>query len=136
MARRKLDEINRQKLEEAERRRLKPIKAFSLNIANFGVNEYSLTEKAREEIRKQAKEIRQFDFRKITVEGHTDSTGSEETNERLSRQRAESVYREFMLNGIPAEKINFVGFGSSMPIDTNATKEGRERNRRTEIFVE
>jgi predicted outer membrane repeat protein len=127
----------RKKQEEAKARREKEnIKSFKMNAANFETNKYDLKEKAKEDIAKIAKEIKKYKYTKITIEGHTDSTGSDETNKRLSRQRARSVYDEFILNGIKKEKLEYIGFSSRMPIKTNKTKEGRAANRRTEIFVE
>ncbi|MDR2191376.1 MAG: autotransporter domain-containing protein [Endomicrobium sp.] len=131
------EKITEKKLEQAQERREKPIiKSYRLNIANFRTNEYDLTKEAQETIKSQAKEIREYDYKKITIEGHTDSTGTDEINIKLSRNRAEVVYKEFLLNGIPVEKIGFIGFAATIPIDTNKTKEGRAANRRTEIFVE
>jgi outer membrane protein OmpA-like peptidoglycan-associated protein len=135
--RKEREAINREKLREAQgRRESKAIKSYRLNIANFGINEYELTKEAKETIKKQAKEIRENEYKKITVEGHSDSIGQEEVNNRISRKRGEEVYKEFLLNGIPAGKISYIGFGARMPIDANTTKEGRAANRRTEIFVE
>ncbi|MDR2426762.1 MAG: OmpA family protein, partial [Endomicrobium sp.] len=133
----KEEEITKEKVEGAIERRQKPmIKKYKLNVANFGLNEYSLTNKAKQIIAQEAKEIRKYDYTLITVEGHTDSTGREEINEKISRSRAQSVYKEFLLNGIPAGKIGFIGYGSRVPIATNAAEEGRAANRRTEIYVE
>ncbi|MDR2191565.1 MAG: OmpA family protein [Endomicrobium sp.] len=135
--RKQREAITERNLQQAQERRKKPIiKAYKLNIAKFGINEYELTEEAVGIIKQQAKEIREYDYKKITVEGHSDTTGTDEINNKLSRKRGEVVYKEFLLNGIPVEKIGFIGFGSKMPIDTNKTKEGRAANRRTEIFVE
>jgi outer membrane protein OmpA-like peptidoglycan-associated protein len=133
----KAEEINKIKIDEAQVRREKPvIKSYRLNIANFGTNEYELTQEAKETIKRQAKEIREDESKMITVEGHADSIGTDEINKKISRKRGECVYKEFLLNGIASEKINYIGFGSAMPIDTNKTEEGRAANRRTEIFVE
>jgi OOP family OmpA-OmpF porin len=69
----------------------------------------------------------------VQVEGHTDSTGSEQYNQALSERRAESVRRYFVDAGIPASIITAVGFGEGSPVDTNATAEGRANNRRVVI---
>jgi outer membrane protein OmpA-like peptidoglycan-associated protein len=131
------EEITQAQLNAAQERRQKPIiKSYKINIANFESNEYNLTAKAKEIIKSQAKEISEFEYKKITIEGHADITGTDAINDKLSRERARSVYKEFLLNGIPAEKTNYIGFGSRIPIDSNKTKSGRAANRRTEIFVE
>ena len=95
-----------------------------------------MSEEGKEEIRKRAREIRQKGYKKITVEGHTDATGAEEINARLSLKRAKAVYRELLLSGLSARKMSYMGFGSRMPIESNETKTGRAANRRTEIYVE
>ncbi|MDR1941280.1 MAG: autotransporter domain-containing protein [Endomicrobium sp.] len=131
------ESANQEKIEAAQERRMQPtIKSYRLNVANFETNGYELTQAAKEIIKKRAKEIRQRGYTMITVEGHTDSVGNNEVNDRISRFRGESVYKEFLLNAIPADKISFTGFGSKMPIAPNDTEKGRAANRRTEIFVE
>ena len=71
----------------------------------------------------------------ITIEGHTDSTGSEETNERLSQARADSVRDYLIEQGVSANKIKTVGRGESNPIADNGTPEGRATNRRVELII-
>lgn len=69
----------------------------------------------------------------IVVEGHTDSTGSDEYNQGLSERRAQSVKEFLSNNGVPARNIETVGYGESRPKFTNETSEGRALNRRVEI---
>lgn len=74
---------------------------------------------------------------KVELDGHTDSVGTEAYNQKLSERRAQIVYDYLTAHGIAASQITGVkGFGKDHPIDTNATKEGRARNRRTEMVVE
>ncbi|HEY0180772.1 MAG TPA: OmpA family protein [Dokdonella sp.] len=74
---------------------------------------------------------------KVELDGHTDSVGSDAYNQKLSERRAQIVYDYLTAHGIDASRITAVkGFGESQPIDTNKTKEGRARNRRTELKVE
>ncbi len=70
------------------------------------------------------------------IEGHTDSTGSKELNERLSQERAESIEKYLVANSlIPDEKISAKGLGDSKPISTNKTPEGRSQNRRVDVII-
>lgn len=69
----------------------------------------------------------------VKVIGHTDSTGSDELNMNLSRERAISVVNYLKGKGVSASKISYDYFGESRPIDTNATPEGRRHNRRVEF---
>ena len=80
--------------------------------------------------------IRLFGEPEVIVSGHTDSTGSEELNEHLSQQRAESVRQYFVANDtIPYDKIIAVGYGSMRPIASNASDAGRAMNRRIDITI-
>ena len=72
---------------------------------------------------------------KIRIEGHTDSRGSLRHNMKLSQQRAESVKRFLVAQGVDPERMQAVGFGPTQPIDDNRTAKGRENNRRTEFII-
>ena len=69
------------------------------------------------------------------IEGNTDSIGSEAINQKISVKRAQAV-ADYLVNcGIDASRITSEGFGKTRPVDTNATKKGRARNRRVEIRI-
>ncbi len=72
----------------------------------------------------------------VIAEGHTDSVGSEQYNQRLSLRRAEAVKDYLVRNGIEASRIRVEGRGESDPVASNATAEGRAQNRRVELRVE
>jgi outer membrane protein OmpA-like peptidoglycan-associated protein len=69
----------------------------------------------------------------FVIEGHTDSVGSNASNQLLSGRRANSVRDYFISNGINADRLATKAFGESKPVDTNATPAGRANNRRTEV---
>ena len=69
----------------------------------------------------------------MNIEGHTDSTGGAEMNLKLSTQRAESVKNYLTSKGIDASRLTAIGYGSSKPLQSNATIEGRRSNRRVEL---
>ena len=74
---------------------------------------------------------------RVELDGHTDSVGSDAYNQKLSERRAQIVYDYLTSHGVNSSQISGVkGFGESKPIDTNDTKEGRARNRRTELAVD
>jgi len=77
--------------------------------------------------------LNEYPTAKFTVEGHTDSVGSEKLNQRLSDARANSVKEYLIENGIDAFRLSALGYGEAKPIDTNATRKGRANNRRVEI---
>jgi len=72
---------------------------------------------------------------KLSVEGHTDSTGGEELNQKLSQSRAEAVQYFLKEMGVPDARMKSRGFGPDRPIAPNDTAEGRAKNRRVEIVV-
>jgi len=72
---------------------------------------------------------------KIEVRGHTDSTGEKAHNQRLSERRADAVVEYMIKNGISPERLAAVGFGAEKQIASNASEEGRKKNRRTEFYI-
>ena len=77
--------------------------------------------------------LNEYPTAKFSVEGHTDSQGSEKTNQKLSEERANSV-RDFLVKeGIAADRLKAIGYGEERPIADNKTRAGRKENRRTEI---
>ncbi|SDQ11987.1 OmpA family protein [Flagellimonas zhangzhouensis] len=77
--------------------------------------------------------LNEYPTSKFTVEGHTDSVGSEKLNQELSEKRANSV-RDFLIDkGIGADRLSAIGYGEAKPIATNNTRAGRAENRRVEI---
>ena len=82
------------------------------------------------------KSIRTFGEPGVVIEGHTDSTGSDEVNEHLSQQRAEAVRQYLVANRtLPYDRIMAVGYGSMRPLASNQTAEGRAINRRIDVIV-
>ena len=80
--------------------------------------------------------VRRFDGPEVTVEGHTDSTGSAAINQHLSQRRAEAVREYLIANGtLPGEKITAVGYGPERPLASNATAKGRAKNRRIDVII-
>ncbi|MEL7363998.1 MAG: OmpA family protein, partial [Bacteroidota bacterium] len=71
----------------------------------------------------------------ITVEGHTDNTGDQATNDALSQERAQAVAGYLAEQGVDVSRIAAVGYGDARPIATNSTDEGRAANRRVAFRV-
>lgn len=71
----------------------------------------------------------------VEVQGHTDDTGDTNLNRQLGRDRAEAVVKWLVTNGITKERLTPKGYGADKPIDTNATDEGRAKNRRVEFHI-
>lgn len=74
-------------------------------------------------------------LRKISIEGHTDSDGSDAYNLKLSRDRAAAVMRYLTEHGVEASRLASNGFGEQKPIASNDTPEGKEKNRRVDFLI-
>jgi outer membrane protein OmpA-like peptidoglycan-associated protein len=79
--------------------------------------------------------MQEYPNSKFRIEGHTDDVGSDANNQTLSENRAYAVRQYFVDKGIDPSRLTFVGYGETRPRDTNATPEGRSRNRRVEIHL-
>jgi outer membrane protein OmpA-like peptidoglycan-associated protein len=79
--------------------------------------------------------VKEFDKTKVTVIGHTDSTGSESANQTLSEQRASAVQNLIVARGVASGRVTPVGLGESKPVADNTTEYGRQLNRRIEIVI-
>jgi outer membrane protein OmpA-like peptidoglycan-associated protein len=107
----------------------------SLSDVLFDVGKANLQPGGARNLGRIAQVLQQYPNYKISVEGHTDSRGSAQLNERLSEQRAEAVKQALVSGGLDASRIAAQGFGATQPVATNATRAGRQLNRRVEIVV-
>lgn len=73
--------------------------------------------------------------KRVRIEGHTDSTGNEAVNLRISQQRADAVKAQLVALGIEASRIESVGMGQDFPIASNDTADGRSQNRRVDVIL-
>ena len=90
----------------------------------------------RQDIQSLAEFMKTYPSVTTTVEGHTDSVGTEQYNQDLSQRRAASVRQALIDEGVEAERVQSAGHGESNPIADNETAEGRAMNRRVEAEVE
>jgi outer membrane protein OmpA-like peptidoglycan-associated protein len=72
---------------------------------------------------------------KAEIGGHTDNTGNDKHNQKLSEKRAQAVKAYLVKRGIAGDRLTAKVYGKSQPVDTNETPEGRELNRRVELKV-
>ena len=101
----------------------------------FATNKADLNATSKESLKEFAAKMVDLPDTDITIYGHTDNTGSDAVNERLSLQRAESVEKYLNSCGISTDRMTAEGKSYSMPVASNETKEGRAQNRRVEIFI-
>jgi outer membrane protein OmpA-like peptidoglycan-associated protein len=101
----------------------------------FDVNQATLRPGAREKLAKVSGILLAYPNLHMTVEGHTDSTGSDEYNIKLSQRRADAVTEYLISNNIASANIQAKGLGKDNPVATNDTAAGRQQNRRVEMVV-
>nr|WP_321221426.1 OmpA family protein [uncultured Psychroserpens sp.] len=108
------------------------------------LNEYAKTilfDTGRASIKKESDEVlaamtaifKEYPQANFSINGHTDSVGSKNTNQLLSERRANAVRDYLLANGINADRLSAQGFGEDYPIASNKTRNGRKNNRRVEV---
>lgn len=102
---------------------------------NFKFNSAELTPQAKIVLDGVAQEMVRYENVRVEVEAHTDSIGSSNYNLKLSQRRALSVVDYVVSRGVDRRRLIAKGYGSSRPIASNYTEEGRRRNRRVEFTV-
>lgn len=110
--------------------------SLTLRDVMFEVDSAQLRPGADQRLQPLANYLRSMPNTSIRIEGHTDSTGGAAYNERLSRDRAESVKQALVAMGIDGNRVQTAGYGLTKPIASNNTVSGREQNRRVEIIME
>jgi len=101
----------------------------------FAINSSALKENAITALQKAAKVLNAYPSTNIEVAGHTDSTGTDAINDRLSVQRAEAVKAVLVNADVASSRVTTIGYGSRRPVADNNTSEGRAKNRRVDITV-
>ena len=101
----------------------------------FDFNKYTLKPEAREKLAKISGIVLAYPDLKLDIEGHTDAIGSDEYNQKLSEERANSVRGYLISSGVKPDEVSAVGLGKSNPVADNSTAAGRKRNRRVEMIV-
>lgn len=110
-------------------------KAFRMDNINYGVNSSELLQESKYILDAFADYLREQSGLKMEIRGHTDNRGNPADNLALSADRAFAVYSYLLSKGISNKQISFKGFGDKVPLVSNETEEGRNRNRRTEFYI-
>lgn len=101
----------------------------------FDFDKATLRNESQAELTRLVKIMNEYPNLKIEIGGHTDGKGSDEYNNRLSKDRAGAVVTYLIEQGIASERLTFKGYGKTQPIATNETEEGRQENRRVEFKI-
>jgi outer membrane protein OmpA-like peptidoglycan-associated protein len=118
-------------LEAAEREVL----TFAMKAVQFELGKATLKPESNSVLNQIANIMKKYPDYKISIEGHTDNTGSAEVNAKLSENRAKACYDYLASKGVPTSRMSYKGFGQSRPIADNGTYSGRTLNRRVEFNV-
>ncbi len=102
---------------------------------NFAFDSADLTAEAKKNLDAVAEVFIEFPDTELMIEGHTDSTGDDNYNMKLSKRRADAVASYIKSQGVAANRFKVEAFGETRPIGDNKTKEGQSQNRRVEIGV-
>ena len=101
----------------------------------FAVGKSDLQSEARTNLTNLATILNKYPDTAVLIEGHTDATGSDESNLTLSRNRAQSVANFLEAQQVLSTRFTIMGYGESQPVATNDTAEGRQANRRVELAI-
>src|SRR5690606_24350824 len=111
------------------------LRTIRLDAVQFETASNNLTSESMHQLDDLVSVMNKYSGMRIELGGHTDSTGDPAANRDLSLARAESVKAYLVGKGIDAGRIATAGYGSTRPVDTNDTEEGRQNNRRTEFRI-
>lgn len=106
-----------------------------LEGVTFEVNSAVLAASSRPVLNTVAQDLKKYPRLRIELQGHTDSSGADAYNLKLSQQRADAVREHLIAQGVPAAQLVAKGYGETKPVDTNDTAEGRAHNRRVVMSV-
>jgi outer membrane protein OmpA-like peptidoglycan-associated protein len=101
----------------------------------FDVGSYQLKDEAKANIKELARVLNKYDDTNVLIEGHTDNTGTDELNMKLSKNRADAVADYAKTLGVGGMRMAIMGYGEAQPLQDNETDEGRRQNRRVEIAI-
>lgn len=130
-------ELERQRAELERMQAERTSRGYVLTLADvlFATDETQLQPGANQALARLSDFLQDNPERRVVIEGHTDSRGSDEYNQRLSQERAEAVATALQAQGISTDRIAVRGMGEQYPLATNDTSAGRQQNRRVEIII-
>ena len=109
--------------------------SFAAKNIFFETGSDAIKKESYDDLDSVASILKQYDFLKVSVEGHTDNVGPDKVNVDLSNQRAGAVVKYLIARGILPTRLTALGYGPYKPVADNKTAEGRAKNRRVEINI-
>jgi outer membrane protein OmpA-like peptidoglycan-associated protein len=125
----------RRQLENLQLRQTESGVVVTLGDVLFETGETDLRSEAMDSLVEVVDLLQSEPDKLIRIEGHTDSTGNEEANLRISQQRADAVLEALVSLGVEADRVTSIGMGQDFPIASNDTEEGRAQNRRVDVIL-
>lgn len=101
----------------------------------FATNSYRVNSTTRANLKELADVLKKYEDTEILIQGHTDSTGGDDLNQKLSENRARSVEQELISKGVANARLVTMGLGETQPVASNETSTGRQQNRRVEVAI-
>ena len=115
--------------------KFEPARSYRLDNVYFDIGKFTLRPESFTELDELVSYMKWKESEKIEIGGHTDNEGSDADNLKLSHQRAEAIRQYLIKKGVQPARVTAKGYGASEPVADNATAEGRQKNRRTEVKI-
>lgn len=128
-------EMLRQRMEELQAERTDRGMVLTLGDVLFDLGKAELKTSGQQTVARLAQFMKEYEDRRVRVEGYTDSTGEASYNQALSERRALAVQDALITQGVERRRVEIRGFGEQYPVASNDTAAGRQQNRRVEIVI-
>lgn len=115
--------------------KFEPARSYRLDNVHFDTDKATLRPDSYTELKELLDYLQRHDEVNIEIAGHTDNSGTDAHNLKLSQDRANTIRAYLTGKGIKAGRVTAKGYGASQPVADNSTEEGRQQNRRTEVRI-
>lgn len=115
--------------------KFEPARSYRLDNVHFDTDKATLRPDSYTELKELLDYLQRHDDVNIEIAGHTDNAGTDAHNLKLSQDRANTIRTYLISKGIKAGRVTAKGYGAGQPVADNATEEGRQQNRRTEVRI-
>jgi outer membrane protein OmpA-like peptidoglycan-associated protein len=124
-----------ERVDELEAQQTERGLVLTLGDVLFDVDEATLKPGGQRAVTELKNFLSEYKERNVLIEGHTDNTGSDSYNQKLSQQRANAVRQALIGQGVAGTRIRSAGLGEQYPKASNNTNAGRQQNRRVEVII-